>query len=477
MSAAPAGLRVVQGASAVALVLFGLALPLLPTLLQESGENRLIGLLVLLVLSAYVAVLVLVRPKSSAAWLGRGMALARALALAAILALLALALPFLLGGEARALVLITAAIVPQVALLLGARRLLAAVPESAAAATSLGRLLLRATAGAAFAGGWLALYGSTFHARREAEARRLAAEVQGLRTAARDLENTASKLPEFLRESAAREARVALLDAVLPREALTEALVYSLATLGARSGVEIEESVPGPPTRARSRSGDAYASLPLRLRAHGRLDALARFIERLPRLARLVRVEALDLQREQGSRFRADVELLAFHLPPAPAASTAPCERTDADRFLLAEAVVAGSVLESRAKEGPGVRHASARYRVSDVFKGGFEAGALVSVEETCLARPAPEAAAASPSFYSSCPANGVILPGTAPGSAQGTRHVLFLHRVDPQIETPWSPVSVAGSPLLCGLAPTFLAGMAEGPGFERLASLREAQR
>jgi len=478
MSAAPAGLRVVQGASAAALVLLGLPLPAVPKLLQEGGENRLIGLLVLLVLSAYVSVLVLVRPKASVAWLGRGIALARALALAALLGLLALAVPALLGGEVRLLGLLAVALLPQVALILGARRLLAAVPESASAATGLGRVLLRAALAAVFGAGWLTLYGLTLHARREQEAQRLVAELEGLRTVTRNLEVTASKLPEFLHEGAVREARVARLDAILPREPLTDALAYTLRNTGARFGVEVEAPVPGSPTPASSTSGDELARLPLRLRAHGRLDDLVRFTERLSHLVRLVRVEALELQREQGSTFRADLELLSFHLTAPPATDgAAPCERTDADRFLLAEAVVVGNVLESSVKDEPGVRHAEARYRISDVFKGSFAAGTLISVAKTCLTRTGPASLAAYPSFFSTCPTDGALLPGTAPGSPKGMPQVLFLRSDSLRAEAAWVLVPRTGSPLLCGLGPTFFAGTPEAPGFERLAGFREAQK
>jgi hypothetical protein len=58
-----------------------------------------------------------------------------------------------------------------------------------------------------------------------------------------------------------------------------------------------------------------------------------------------------------------------------------------------------------------------------------------------------------------------------------GTRRVLFLRSDGPLAGAAWVLVPHAGSPLLCGLAPTLFAGTPEGPGFERLAGFREAQK
>lgn len=95
-------------------------------------------------------------------------------------------------------------------------------------------------------------------------------------------------------------------------------------------------------------------------------------------------------------------------------ASPPACHRSDAGKFLLADAVAEAKVIKSkRWSEGHSTLHLVAKYRVEGVFKGDVEKNSVLIVTHTCLDKPIPERVMGYPGVMNYCPGgNGLNLIG-----------------------------------------------------------------
>lgn len=136
----------------------------------------------------------------------------------------------------------------------------------------------------------------------------LAAQEKRLEDGARELralEITANKLEEFKRESALLDEKLALLETILPGEARSAALFDQLRELAATDRLTVVET-------KTVHEGDATASLELGLR--GTPADFASFATRLPRIARLVAMERVEIERRTDGAFDFRLRLVAQHL-------------------------------------------------------------------------------------------------------------------------------------------------------------------
>lgn len=108
-------------------------------------------------------------------------------------------------------------------------------------------------------------------------------------------------------------------------------------------------------------------------------------------------------------------------MPVADAVATPPaCMRGNPSMYRAADAVVEAVVTSSRRwSAGRATVHLVAKYRVSEVFKGGLAAGEVVIVTDTCLDMPLPRAAMGYPRTDDYC-LGGSNLSLTGVGTKDG---------------------------------------------------------
>jgi Tfp pilus assembly protein PilO len=123
----------------------------------------------------------------------------------------------------------------------------------------------------------------------------------------RALEVTANKLEEFKRESALLDEKLALLERIRPKEAGTGPLFERLREIAARDHLTVIETTT-------LHEGDERVLLSIRL--SGAPDAFAAFTARLPRLARFLVVERVELERRTDTDFDFRLRLAAFRTKP-----------------------------------------------------------------------------------------------------------------------------------------------------------------
>jgi Tfp pilus assembly protein PilO len=119
------------------------------------------------------------------------------------------------------------------------------------------------------------------------------------------LEVTANKLEEFKRENAELDGGLSGMEQIRPREAQLTPLLERLRSAATSSGAILLEEKPLP-------EGDERVRFELRLR--GTPAAIQAFVERLPRLARLVVVDRIEMERRGAKDFDFTVRLSAFRL-------------------------------------------------------------------------------------------------------------------------------------------------------------------
>jgi len=118
------------------------------------------------------------------------------------------------------------------------------------------------------------------------------------------------RLDEFQRERRGVEERLALLEAIRPASRETGPLREQLSGLAAADGlsqVSVEEVS----------SGADAAALPIQLRAEGSAQAIASLLARIPRLAQLVRVERIELDRRDQGGYGLVLRVAALRAKPA----------------------------------------------------------------------------------------------------------------------------------------------------------------
>jgi Tfp pilus assembly protein PilO len=120
----------------------------------------------------------------------------------------------------------------------------------------------------------------------------------------RALEVTANKLEEFKAEVALLEEQVAVLERIRPREPQVEPALDRLRAIATDYGLTVLEAQAPP-------AGEATAPLELRLR--GDHPDLVSFIRRLPRLARFIRVDRVEMERLLGPQFELRLRVTVFY--------------------------------------------------------------------------------------------------------------------------------------------------------------------
>jgi Tfp pilus assembly protein PilO len=117
------------------------------------------------------------------------------------------------------------------------------------------------------------------------------------------------RLDEFQRDQRGVEERLALLEQIRPASRETGPLreeLRGLAAAGGLSQVSVEE-LP---------SGAEPAALPIQLRAEGSPKAIASLLAGIPRLARLVRIERIELERRDKGGYGLVLNVAALRAKP-----------------------------------------------------------------------------------------------------------------------------------------------------------------
>ena len=149
--------------------------------------------------------------------------------------------------------------------------------------------------------------GTYFLALRPTALSQLTQEEARLERMGRDLralEITANKLEEFKADVASLEENAARLEQIRPREPQVEPALDRLRTIATGYGLNLLEAKALPA---------GVATAPLELRLRGGYPDLVSFIRRLPRLARLVRVDRLEMERILGSQFELRLRVTVFY--------------------------------------------------------------------------------------------------------------------------------------------------------------------
>jgi Tfp pilus assembly protein PilO len=136
----------------------------------------------------------------------------------------------------------------------------------------------------------------------------LTAQEQRLERGAKELhalEVTANKFEEFKRESELLDEQLTLLEKVLPREPAAASLVARLRELAVTDRLMVVEAKP-------LHEGDTTTSLEVALQ--GAPADFASFTTRLPRIARLVAMERVEIERRSDGTFDFRLRLVAHHL-------------------------------------------------------------------------------------------------------------------------------------------------------------------
>jgi type IV pilus assembly protein PilO len=103
--------------------------------------------------------------------------------------------------------------------------------------------------------------------------------------------NTARKLPEFRRQVAELEARLANLKAVLPQEKDAADLLRRMQTVATQSNLTIKSFKPAPTV-----TKQLHAEWPINLELEGTYHNLALFFDRVSKFTRIVNISGLDVK-------------------------------------------------------------------------------------------------------------------------------------------------------------------------------------
>jgi type IV pilus assembly protein PilO len=132
--------------------------------------------------------------------------------------------------------------------------------------------------------------------------------------------NTARKLPEFKRQVADLEVRLANLKAVLPEEKDAADLLRRMQTVATQSNLTIKSFKPAPTV-----TKQLHAEWPINLELEGTYHNLALFFDRVSKFTRIVNISGLEVKGrdkpENGNTISASCVATTFVLleKPAPA--------------------------------------------------------------------------------------------------------------------------------------------------------------
>jgi Tfp pilus assembly protein PilO len=116
-------------------------------------------------------------------------------------------------------------------------------------------------------------------------------QLEGLRKDISMGVNTARKLPEFKRQVADLEMRLANLKAVLPEEKDAADLLRRMQTVAAQSSLTIKSFKPAPTV-----TKQLHAEWPINLELEGTYHNLALFFDRVSKFTRIVNISGLDVK-------------------------------------------------------------------------------------------------------------------------------------------------------------------------------------
>jgi len=108
--------------------------------------------------------------------------------------------------------------------------------------------------------------------------------------------NTARKLPEFKRQVADLEVRLANLKAVLPEEKDAADLLRRMQTVATQSNLTIKTFKPAPTV-----TKQLHAEWPINLELEGTYHNLALFFDRVSKFTRIVNISSLDVKGKDRS--------------------------------------------------------------------------------------------------------------------------------------------------------------------------------
>ena len=120
-------------------------------------------------------------------------------------------------------------------------------------------------------------------------------QLEGLRKDISMGVNTARKLPEFKRQVADLEMRLANLKAVLPEEKDAADLLRRMQTVAAQSSLTIKSFKPAPTV-----TKQLHAEWPINLELEGTYHNLALFFDRVSKFTRIVNISGLDVKGKTG---------------------------------------------------------------------------------------------------------------------------------------------------------------------------------
>lgn len=261
---------------------------------------------------------------------------------------------------------------------------------------------------------------------------------------ARNFEVTERKRPEFLEEARTLEAKLSVLNRILPPDPLPEIVVLNFTRLARRTGVALVEATPG---AAQMRRGRSHLVLPWTIKIRGGLAELEAFVARLPRLPRLFQVRTLALEGAGAASYLATLALETFQHVREDARThdetAKPCERDEAALYSASDVVARVELVNEERTEVPGAVEIVKHYRVSDVRKGTLQPGGTVDVTRTCVARSAPLAADGYPFPVERCTETAAQPAGAA--------RVLYAQAFSGAPAGPfWETPRFGGAPLAC---------------------------
>ena len=114
--------------------------------------------------------------------------------------------------------------------------------------------------------------------------------------------NTARKLPEFKRQVADLEVRLANLKAVLPEEKDAADLLRRMQTVATQSNLTIKTFKPAPTV-----TKQLHAEWPINLELEGTYHNLALFFDRVSKFTRIVNISSLDVKGKDKSDANATI--------------------------------------------------------------------------------------------------------------------------------------------------------------------------
>jgi type IV pilus assembly protein PilO len=130
--------------------------------------------------------------------------------------------------------------------------------------------------------------------------------------------NTARKLPEFKRQVADLEVRLANLKAVLPEEKDAADLLRRMQTVATQSNLTIKSFKPAPTV-----TKQLHAEWPINLELDGTYHNLALFFDRVSKFTRIVNISGLEVKgrdkAENGNTISASCVATTFVLLDKPA--------------------------------------------------------------------------------------------------------------------------------------------------------------